>query len=158
MTCGIYCIECLINKYKYIGQSLKIEGRFDQHIYYLNNGIHINKYFQNAWNKYGEENFKFYIIEECSEKDLNKREDFYIKEWNTKYPNGYNRIDGGNFQRKKCDSSSKYLGVCKNGNKFRSQIPTGYDFLSGYIGDYDEEEWAAMAYDYVDFTIIWRKM
>ena len=95
---GIYCIENVINHKKYIGQSVHIQRRWYEHKYELNKNVHDNNYLQKAWNKYGCDNFKFYIIEICDEKDLNDKENYYISLYNTmddKY--GYNlKIDGAN--------------------------------------------------------------
>lgn len=38
---------------------------------------------QSSWNKYGESNFKFEIIEECNESELMEREEFWIRELNS---------------------------------------------------------------------------
>ena len=62
MTSGIYCIENKVNNKKYIGQSKNIKERFSQHIRNLNANINHTPVFQNAWNKYGKENFEFRII------------------------------------------------------------------------------------------------
>ena len=59
---GIYCIENKINNKKYIGQSQNIKTRWNSHIRKLDKNIHDNKYLQSSWNKYGKDNFKFYII------------------------------------------------------------------------------------------------
>jgi group I intron endonuclease len=92
---GIYSIENKINKNKYIGKSIEPNNRWYKHISKLRNNNHENQYLQNAWNKYGEENFKFCIIEECEKLYLSEREIYYIKKLNTKRPNGYNLTDGG---------------------------------------------------------------
>lgn len=92
--CGIYCIENIKNNKKYIGQSKNIRRRFHVHTYTLNKGIHCNKYLQNAWNLYGSDCFRFYILEECSKENLDKKEKFYIKKYNT-LENGYNLNSGG---------------------------------------------------------------
>jgi hypothetical protein len=34
--------------------------------YYVGSSKHINPHLQNAWNKYGQNNFDFVITEECS--------------------------------------------------------------------------------------------
>ena len=65
MTCGIYCIENLINNKKYIGQSVDIEQRWCRHKYNLNNDNHQNIHLQSAWNKYGDKSFTFYVLQEC---------------------------------------------------------------------------------------------
>lgn len=96
MSCGIYKITNLINGHSYIGQSICIEERWKrektrafqptQHDY--------NSLLGQAFRKYGLENFKFEILEECSQIELNTREQYYINKYNT-YFNGYNQTIGG---------------------------------------------------------------
>ena len=97
--CGIYCIENLINQNKYIGQSNDIYTRWKEHKFELNKNTHHNRYLQNAWNKYGKENFKFYIVEICEKSILDEREIYYIKYFDTYAylgnKNGYNLTIGG---------------------------------------------------------------
>lgn len=95
MTTGIYEIINRKNNYKYIGYAKNIEQRWKHHIYNLNKNTHDNGYLQNAWNKYGEKNFSFSIIEECKENKLIKKEKYYIKKLKTVRPNGYNLSEGG---------------------------------------------------------------
>lgn len=88
---GIYCIENIINNKKYIGQSIHIYRRWSEHKSELNNNIHENDYLQKSWNKYGSDNFKFYIIELCDIDELDIKEDYYILLYNTINDNfGYN--------------------------------------------------------------------
>lgn len=97
---GIYCIENIINNKKYIGQSIHIKERWTKHIAELNNGTHHNDYLQKAWNKYGEENFSFYILEECSINLLDEKEICYINKYdsmNRSY--GYNLTSGGQLRK-----------------------------------------------------------
>ena len=84
-----------INNKSYIGQSINIENRWTHHKSELNNNRHINDYLQNAWNKYGEDNFSFIVIEECKESELNEKEIYYINKYNS-MNNGYNLCEGGN--------------------------------------------------------------
>jgi group I intron endonuclease len=95
MTTGIYCIENIENNHKYIGKSHTIEKRWREHVWCLNAQTHDNSYFQRAWNKYGERSFRFYVVEVCEVNDLCNKEKYYIKNWKTKRPNGYNLTDGG---------------------------------------------------------------
>jgi group I intron endonuclease len=96
--CGIYCIENTINHKKYIGQSNDIHKRWNSHRRELKNQNHGNKYFQREWNKYGKENFLFYILEVCKEAELDNKEIFYINKFST-YVSGYNLTTGGEGRR-----------------------------------------------------------
>lgn len=76
--CGVYCIENLVNHKKYIGSSVNIYRRWSQHKRELNGNYHYNNYLQNAFNKYGKDNFAYFIIETCSEEDRVNREQYWI--------------------------------------------------------------------------------
>lgn len=73
---GIYIITNLIDGKQYIGQSINIERRFYEHrcISHETN-VHLKR----ALKKYGKENFKYEVLEECSEEELNEKEIEYIK-------------------------------------------------------------------------------
>jgi group I intron endonuclease len=55
--CGIYQVKCVVNNKIYIGQSIDIIRRWNQHKYGKGNII-----LRNAIKKYGVENFEFTII------------------------------------------------------------------------------------------------
>lgn len=61
---GVYCIENTVNNKQYIGSSNNIRLRTYRHLKGLRSNKHHSSHLQRAWNKYGGENFKFYIIEE----------------------------------------------------------------------------------------------
>lgn len=109
IICGIYMIKNLVNEKKYIGRSTDIKTRWSNHKYELNKGIHVNSYLQNAWNKYGKDNFEFSIIEECAENDLNEKEIYWIKEMDA-YHNGYNLTEGGEGYSLSAEIKSK-IGI-----------------------------------------------
>lgn len=93
---GIYCIENIKDNKKYIGQSKNIYDRWAKHKLELNRNNHDNDYLQNAWNKYGELCFTFYILEECDEIELDDKEIYYIELYNTLNRScGYNLKTGG---------------------------------------------------------------
>lgn len=96
--CGIYKIENLINGKVYIGQSIDIEKRHIGHRSELQNQKHSNRFLQRAWNKYGEINFIFKIIEECEELELDEKEIFYIDKYRES-GKVYNMTDGGGGSR-----------------------------------------------------------
>ena len=85
-NCGIYVIRNIVNDNIYIGSSVNIKKRFCQHRNSLRKNKHHNKYLQRSWNKYGEENFEFVVIEHHSypEKILG-RENQYILLYNKKW-------------------------------------------------------------------------
>jgi len=76
---GIYQIHNLVNDMIYIGRTKNIIQRRRKHFSMLKSGNHWNKHLQAAFNKYGEENFSFEILEECSESELADREQYYIE-------------------------------------------------------------------------------
>ena len=91
MTCGIYKIENKINGKLYIGQSVNIEKRWNNHksrIYTENSLLYQDIKI------YGIENFELSIIEECLKDELFDKEIFWIDYYNT-YNNGYNETIGG---------------------------------------------------------------
>ncbi len=107
--CGIYKIENKINNKIYIGQSIDIMHRWDQHKMDAFNESLTQKYrsaLYSAIRKYGLQNFKFEIIEQCNKTDLNIREIYWIKYYNSNNPNfGYNLTSGG-------DSPPKIITKC----------------------------------------------
>ena len=97
---GIYCIENIITNKKYIGQSIDVDERWRKHISELNHNYHHNDYLQKAWNKYGEDSFKFYVLEYCDICELDTKEIYYIDLYNTTDRNiGYKLTSGGQFKK-----------------------------------------------------------
>ena len=65
MKSGIYKIVNKINNKYYLGSSKDFHVRKLKHFNELRKGKHHNIYLQRAFNKYGEENFEFIVLEEC---------------------------------------------------------------------------------------------
>ena len=74
---GIYKIENKINGKVYIGQSINIKIRWQQHKREANCNRR-NAPLDNALSKYGLDNFTFEVLEECSQELLNEKEIFWI--------------------------------------------------------------------------------
>lgn len=88
---GIYSITNKINGKIYIGSSKNIYCRKTQHYSELRGRYHENIFLQRSWNKYGEENFVFNLIEEVSDvTKLYEREQYYIDKYFDKEEKCYN--------------------------------------------------------------------
>ena len=87
--CGIYCIKNIITNKLYIGSSINIENRISLHKNMLKNNKHHSTKLQHSYNKHGENNFLFEIIEECDENLLLEKEQNYIDILNS-FNDGYN--------------------------------------------------------------------
>lgn len=85
MNSGIYQIENKVNSKVYIGSSNNIKRRWQKHKALLRHNKHQNSHLQAAWNKYGEDNFIFSIIELCSIDSLLDREQYFINIRNPEY-------------------------------------------------------------------------
>lgn len=60
---GIYKIKNRANGKFYIGSTNSFSLRWSTHRGQLRSGNHTNKHLQSAWNKYGENNFEFEVLE-----------------------------------------------------------------------------------------------
>lgn len=121
MSCGIYKIVNTINDKIYVGSSIELDVRLNNHKYMLNSNSHYNTYLQNSVNKYGMDNFNFVIIEECDEKDLISRENHYISLYQSNdLTFGYNLATVNEFRRNNYNDEVKVknskLGLQNNGN------------------------------------------
>lgn len=77
---GIYKIECVVNGKIYIGSTtVCFKKRFKKHKQRLRHDYHENNYLQNEWNKHGEENFIFDVIENIEDNEQIKiREGYWL--------------------------------------------------------------------------------
>ena len=76
---GIYQITCMANGKRYIGQSIDIKRRFNQHRrkppYQMREDLE----------RFGIDAFKFEILEECAPNELDKKETAYMNELQPEY-------------------------------------------------------------------------
>lgn len=93
---GIYCFKNKINGKCYIGQSINLAKRYNDHkANHLNpNYCNYNSKFYRALRKYGFDNFEYSILLECEQSELNEKEKAYIEMYDS-YKNGYNSTLGG---------------------------------------------------------------
>ena len=111
----VYLIWNKINGKKYVGQTRQsFKRRIIEHK--RNSGkskIGVDA----AIAKYGWDNFTVEIIEECAIEKLDEREMFWIRELNSKVPNGYNLTDGGKGTIGFTDETRAKLSARKRGIK-----------------------------------------
>lgn len=76
---GIYQIVNRVTGRCYIGSTVDFDGRWKSHCKDLDRGKHVNPKLQAAWNKYGEEAFRFRIVEFVPDLgNLHTREQHYL--------------------------------------------------------------------------------
>ncbi len=122
MASGIYTITCTTNSKMYIGMSVNIKKRFEDHKSSLRNKTHRNQYLQRAWNKYGESNFRFEILEEWEEPYLLTMEHYWITLLNSRDPlYGYNIDPTSPFGRTRLSEETKRKIGDSNRGKIRSK-------------------------------------
>lgn len=93
---GIYKIENIVNGKLYIGSSIDIYKRWKEHKTELENKCHHSIHLQRAWDKHGEENFKFEILEVFNgeREKLFELEKYYLDTYKCcDFTNGYNISD-----------------------------------------------------------------
>jgi group I intron endonuclease len=100
MKSGIYKIVSKINNKFYIGSAKDINKRWKRHIRDLKNKRHINQHLQRCYDKYGEDNFSFEIVEICNKEELLIKEQYYLdslKAYEVGFNIGKNASGGDNL-------------------------------------------------------------
>lgn len=106
---GVYKITNLINNKIYIGSAMDFEGRKYRHLNSLKKNKHHSIKLQRAYNKYGEESFKFEILEKVYFNEVHEKlfkiqylqslEQYYLNKYKP-YITGYNvssKSDSGSY-------------------------------------------------------------
>lgn len=81
----IYQIRNVLNDGLYIGSTNNFRNRSINHKLDLKKNKHHSKYLQNAYNKYGKDNFEFTILAKCPINKMIELEQWYIDNLNPKY-------------------------------------------------------------------------
>jgi len=97
----IYCARNKITRKVYIGQSIR-----DTPVFRIRCHMLSKYYFGAALRKYGLDAFEISVIDRAETREqLNAKERFWIKTYNSLAPNGYNLTTGGEGGFKRCQST-----------------------------------------------------
>jgi len=80
MQSGVYSVLQLSTGRHYVGSAVRLDRRWLRHVWDLKNSRHHNSKLQRSWDKYGEDDFRFDILEVCERGQLEAREQFWIDE------------------------------------------------------------------------------
>jgi hypothetical protein len=126
----------------------------------LKNNQHPTKHLQSAWNKYGEENFEFTILEEVENGLQFQKEQEYLNKYRP-FDNhiGYNTLRHSTWET--AAIQTKFLcGNCSNRNRYYIKRSSGekmpipkldWNYCSEFCGRYQDEDF----YDSEEWD--WRK-
>ena len=155
----VYIIKNIINEKVYIGSSITPVKRFNVHKFELRNNKHGNKHLQRAWNKYGESNFIFGIVEyinfikniEGMKKLLEEREQYYADQYPKSRKYNIRPIVKSNLGIKHSKKTRKKMSKALKGRTF------SYEHLKKLsevkIGmKHTEETREKISKNHVDFT------
>ena len=86
---GVYFIKNKVTEKCYVGSSIDVYRRWTRHIDELIKNKHHSAKLQNSWNKHGNDNFEFILIQKGCKNVLTKLEQQWIDLCDS-YKNGYN--------------------------------------------------------------------
>jgi len=115
----IYAIINIVDQKLYIGSAVQARRRKQEHLSRLRNGNHCNTHLQGAYNKYGEENFKFVVLNKVSNiKELDKYEQIWIDTFDfNKQLYNFCKVAGNTTGRVVTEETRKKISKKKKGRK-----------------------------------------
>lgn len=126
----IYIIKNDINDNVYIGQTSRdIEVRWKEHV------RHMDTVIDKAMHKYGIEHFWIEQIEECPDNELDNREKYWIKQYDS-YIDGYNASTGGQDARVCTPKLQEVLDLWHQGltvNRIVNKTQLNVETVRGYL-------------------------
>lgn len=141
MISGIYAILNIVNCKYYIGSAVDFADRWRLHKLAFTHNKHHNRHLQKAWNKYGEANFIFVVLEYTN--DLDDREQYWIKELDAINPkSGYNiclykrnrlGVKASEETRKRLSESHKGYKASEETKRKMSLVHKGNQYNKGKI-------------------------
>ena len=120
MKSGIYLWRNLVTNRVLVGQTINFNRRRLSYLSYLrNNNYKSNQYLQRSWNKHGEKNFRFEVLEEIKDiTTLTIREQYWLDYYRHYSYGVYNQVgpaDNPNIGRKLSKATRKRMSLSKMG-------------------------------------------
>lgn len=115
LNSGIYQIRNLVNGKIYIGSASNFKKRWYKHKVSFISKVHHNKHLQHAWNKYGEECFKFEILARCPPEYLIKMEQWFLDNLKPEY--NICKVAGNTLGVIISDETRKKISIANTGRK-----------------------------------------
>lgn len=112
---GVYSIENTVNGNIYIGSTKNLKRRMADHCFRLRRRDHHCRHLQNAWNKYGEESFRFFVLEYCLPEELVYREQCWIDSLVPEYNIAKKAYSPLGISRS--EETKKLMSAAQKGNK-----------------------------------------
>lgn len=116
---GIYLITNTVTKNRYVGSATHVGRRFNEHKSDLRHKKHHSQHLQKAWNKHGEDVFKFEVLAKCPKEYLIKLEQFFIDTLKPEY--NILRKAGSPLGYKHTDEARKKISVLNKGRVHSEQ-------------------------------------
>ena len=108
MNSGIYTIINRLTNQVYVGQTVNLTKRKEEHFRRLRKGKHFNQHLQNSFTKYGESAFEFEMLDVCQEEYLNSMELYWmnmLQATNRKF--GFNMSAGSHDGKRRLSEATK---------------------------------------------------
>jgi group I intron endonuclease len=111
---GIYMIQNVVDWKMYIGSAKYIARRWAVHRHNLRNNKSNNVHLQRAWNKYGEDCFRFSVLVYCKPDELIELEQYFIDGLNPAY--NIQQVAGSSLGRKFSEETKEKLRKASTGH------------------------------------------
>lgn len=137
MKSGVYIIKNIVNNKVYIGSAIDVKERWRRHKKDLRKGKHHSNLLLRAWNKYGEQSFKFEILQEVlNPEHLLSYEQVYLDYYKS-YENdrGYNicKTAGSQYGLRHTEETKRKISDAVSGDnnpfKGRKHKPETIEYL-----------------------------
>ena len=163
METGIYKIVNIEDNKAYIGSAKNFLKRKYMHFHLLSKNKHHSTYFQNAYNKYGKNNFIFEIIEKCNIEILIEREQYFINLYKPEYNMTMVAGKATNLGKKFSENHKLLISKAHKGktisvlakekmSKSKEKAVLQFDKKDNFIKEWESAKKAKKLYKYANIT------